>query len=245
MTAQTFLYITPRLPATAIAPYKKETPSTSKLCRDRKARRRPTSQRLWCEEVGNFFGRQGRAPRRPFFILYQGMRRGDYSRRNSTRSSAPSRIGRKWQSACAGRGKRDERQNWRIPHGLRTGHETLLRLVPTQGEQNFLTLNGSSQRGFPDELPVRLKKNGYQELVRSRNSLKNQEGLHFQAMIRNARFQQGLLSRTTGCKFATGEPQYVCAGPPPCGKPKEHSQAGQATRDDNRAVLGRCRALSR
>jgi len=134
-----------------------------------------------------------------FFVLEQECR-SDTPRSSSTRSPAPSRIGRKWQSACAGRGKRDERQDWRTAYCLRTGHEALLRLVPTQGEQNFLTLNGSSQRGFPDELPVRLKKNRYQELVRARNSLKNQEGLHFQAMICAARFQLGTLSRAKECR---------------------------------------------
>src|SRR2546430_17405088 len=62
MMALTFLYIIPRLPATAIAPCKKETPSTSKLCRDRKARRRPTSQRLCYEGVGNHSAGRKRPP---------------------------------------------------------------------------------------------------------------------------------------------------------------------------------------
>src|SRR5205814_1920346 len=244
MMAQMFLCIIPRLPATGIALCKKETPSTSKLCRDRKARRRPTSQRLRYEGVGNHSAGRKRPPAGLFFVLEQEYR-SDSPRSSSTGSPAPSRIGRKRQPARAGRGKRDERQDWRTAYCLRTGHEALLRLIPAQGKQNLLALRGSSQRGLADELAIRLKKNRYQELLRSRNSLKNQEGLHFQAMIRNAKFQQGLLSRTTGCKFATGEPQYVCAWPQPCGNPKEHSQAGQATRDDNRAVPGRCRTLSR
>src|SRR5205814_9917188 len=193
MTAQTFLYITPRLPATAIAPCKKETPSTSKLCRDRKARRRPTSQRLRYEGVGNHTAGRKRPTAGLFFILEQECR-SDSPRSSSTGSPAPSRIGRKRQPARAGRGKRDERQDWRTAYCLRTGHETLLRLIPAQGKQNLLALRGSSQRGLADELAIRLKKNGYEELLRSRNSLKNQEGLHFLAMTCAAVSQRKLLA---------------------------------------------------
>src|SRR5438477_1397506 len=74
MMAQMFLCIIPRLPATGIALCKKETPSTSKLCRDRKARRRPTCQRLWCEGVGNHSAGRKRPPA-GFFILEPGMPR--------------------------------------------------------------------------------------------------------------------------------------------------------------------------
>jgi hypothetical protein len=66
----------------------------------------------------------------------------------------------------------------------------LPRLVPTQGEQDFLTLSDSSQRGFPNELPARLKKNRHLEILRAGDSLKNQEGLHFQAMICAVNFQR-------------------------------------------------------
>src|SRR5437879_1295031 len=60
--------------------------------------------------------------------------------------------------------KWDERQYWHASGSLRTGDETLPRLVPTQGEQDFLTLSDSSQRGFPDVLPMHLEKNRYEEL---------------------------------------------------------------------------------
>ena len=119
---------------------------------------------------------------------------------------------------------------------MRTGDETLPGLVPTQGKQNFLALSGSSQRRFPDELPVRLKKNRYQELLRGGYSFEDQEGLHFQAMICAAKLQRGLLSRTRGCRSASERASvcFVC-GPEPCVKPTEHPRAGQATRGDNRA----------
>jgi hypothetical protein len=78
---------------------------------------------------------------------------------------------------------------------LRTGHETLLRLVPTQGKQNFLAFGRGSQGGFPDELPIRLKKNRYEELLRPGYSFEHQEGLHFQAMICAVHFQLRLLVR--------------------------------------------------
>jgi len=86
---------------------------------------------------------------------------------------------------------------------LRTGDETLLGLVPTQGEQNFLTFSDSSQGGFPDELPIRLKKNRYKEILRAGYSFEHQEGLHFQAMICAVNFQRELLSRSKECGFAS------------------------------------------
>src|SRR5712671_554720 len=76
-----------------------------------------------------------------------------------------------------GRAKRckwDERQDRHASRCLRAGHETLPRLVPTQGEQYFLTLSDSSQRGFRNPLSIRLKKNGYKELLRAGYSLKHQ-----------------------------------------------------------------------
>jgi hypothetical protein len=218
MTAQTFLYIIPRLPATAIARCKRETQSNSKLSRDRKARRRPTSANLRDEEVGNFFGRQGRAPLSAFFILEHDANGSDCFRLSSARSSAPARIGREWQPARAGRGKGDKRQNRRAPYCLRTGHETLLGFIPTQGKQNFLTLLSSSQSGPPDELPIRLKKNRYKELLGARDSLKNQEGLDFQAMICAIELQRELLSRTTECTSASwGALVRLSVAPQPSG----------------------------
>ena len=137
-----------------------------------------------------------------FFVLEQECR-SDTPRSSSTRSPAPSRIGRKWQSACAGRGKRDERQDWRTAYCLRTGHEALLRLIPAQGKQNFLALSGGSQRGFSDELPIGLKMNRYQELLRAGCSLKHQEGLYFQATTCFLKFQRGFLSGSTECRSAS------------------------------------------
>src|SRR5260370_7521701 len=83
----------------------------------------------------------------------------------------------------------------------------LLRVVPTQGEQDFLALSRSPQGGFSDELPIRLKENRYTELLRAVNSLKNQERLHFQAMTCDAVviFQGELLSRPSGSDLDSPE----------------------------------------
>src|SRR5437016_7235019 len=94
---------------------------------------------------------------------------------------------------CARRRKWDERQYWHAPRSLRTGHESLPRLIPTQGEQDFLTLSDNSERTLPNELPVRLKKSRYNELLRAGDSLENQEGLHFQMMTCDSVFQRELL----------------------------------------------------
>src|SRR5260370_9295515 len=95
----------------------------------------------------------------------------------------------------------------------------LLRLVPTQGEQDFLALSRSSQGGCSDELPIRLKENRYMELLRAGNSLKNQERLHFQAMTCGIRIQRelllGLLDRIRrGYKPVLPE-KTLSAWPPP------------------------------
>src|SRR5260370_36171704 len=69
---------------------------------------------------------------------------------------------------CVGRArrcKRDEGQDWHVSRCLRAGHETLRRLVPTQGEQDFLTLGDNSERTFPDELSIRLKEKRYSQLL--------------------------------------------------------------------------------
>src|SRR5712671_2243362 len=93
----------------------------------------------------------------------------------------------------ARRCKWDERQDWHASRCRRAGHKTLPRLVPTQGEQDFLTLSDSSKRGFPNALPARLKKNRHLEILRAGYSLKHQEGLHFQAMICAVKLQRELL----------------------------------------------------
>src|SRR5260370_21813469 len=63
MMAQTFSYIIPQSPEMAIAPCKKETRSNSKLFRDRKVPRRPTSQRLVAEAVSfHLAGRRAQLP---------------------------------------------------------------------------------------------------------------------------------------------------------------------------------------
>ena len=95
---------------------------------------------------------------------------------------------------CARRRKWDERQYWHAPRSLRTGHESLPGLIPTQGEQDFLPFGGSSERGFPDVLPIRLEKNRYKELLRANHSFEYQEGLHFQSTTCDANFQRELLS---------------------------------------------------
>jgi hypothetical protein len=241
MMAQMFLYIIPRLPATAIAHCKRETRSSSKLSRDRKARRRPTSPSLWDEEVGNFLAGRKRPPA-GLFILDHDASGSDCFRLGSTGSSAPARIGRKWQPARAGRGKRDKRQNWRTPYRLRTGHETLLPFVPTQGEQNFLALSSSSQSGLPDELPIRLKKNRYKELLGARDSLKNQKGLHFQPMTCATEFQPELLSRTTECRSASWAASVpLSVAPHPAGSlgwiPGQGKRQGETTERCGRGVV--------
>src|SRR5712692_10438679 len=53
MMAQTCLYIIPPSVVMVIAPCKKETRSNSKLFRDRKVPKRPTSQRAVAEAVSN------------------------------------------------------------------------------------------------------------------------------------------------------------------------------------------------
>src|ERR1700731_450710 len=95
----------------------------------------------------------------------------------------------------AKRYKWDEGQDWHIPRRLRAGYETLPRLVPEQGEQDFLTLSDNSKRTFPNELSIRLKKNRHLELVRVGDSLENQEGLHFQMTTCATVFQGELLYR--------------------------------------------------
>jgi hypothetical protein len=52
----------------AIAPYKKETRSNLKLCRDRKVRRRPTSQRLVAEGVSNHLAGRDAPPAGLFYL---------------------------------------------------------------------------------------------------------------------------------------------------------------------------------
>src|SRR5207247_3460979 len=68
MTGQTFSCIMPRSPATVIAPCKKETWSTSRLCRGRRARKLPTWLRLRDEEVGNYSAGRERPPAGLFYL---------------------------------------------------------------------------------------------------------------------------------------------------------------------------------
>jgi len=82
----------------------------------------------------------------------------------------------------AGRCKWNEGQDWHAPRRFRTDYETLLGLVPTQGQQDLLTLGDSSHGGFPEELPIRLKENRYKKVLRARHSLKNQKGINFEVM---------------------------------------------------------------
>src|SRR6266481_338564 len=67
MTARMFSYIIPRSPVTVIAPCRKETRSSSKLFRDRRALRRPTSQRRADEAVGNYLADRERLPAGHFY----------------------------------------------------------------------------------------------------------------------------------------------------------------------------------
>ncbi len=113
--------------------------------------------------------------------------------------------------------KCDERQYWHASRCMRAGHESLSRLVPTQGEQDFLTLSDSSQRGFPDEFSIRLKKNRYIELLRARHSLENQEGLHFRVMICATNFQRELLLHRIWDNWAIAA---ITIAPVCCNRPK-------------------------
>src|SRR5258708_14920832 len=70
MTAQTFSCIIPRSLVTVIAPCKKETRSNSKLCRDRKAPRRPASQRPAAEAVSNNLAGRKRPPAGHFYLEF-------------------------------------------------------------------------------------------------------------------------------------------------------------------------------
>jgi hypothetical protein len=97
---------------------------------------------------------------------------------------------------------------------LQAGHETLLWLVPTQGEHDFLTFRDSTERGFPHEFPVRLKKNRDKELLRASYFFEHQERVHFQVMTCTAfSIFQGVLSRASGWDLGwlengTGRPNY-------------------------------------
>src|ERR1700745_1453044 len=123
---------------------------------------------------------------------------------------SPLRIWGKWQSVRARRRKWDERQHWLAFHGFRTDHEMLLRLVPTQGEQEFLALCDSAQRGFPDEFPFRLKKHGYKKLVRAGQPLENQEGLHIQ-MATCAAISHRMLLMQSGMMGDNSDCRSVCS----------------------------------
>src|SRR5712691_5817238 len=68
MKAQTFSYIIPRSQVMAIGPCKKETRSNSKLFRDRKVPRPPTSQRLLVEAVGNYPAGRDAPPAGLFYL---------------------------------------------------------------------------------------------------------------------------------------------------------------------------------
>src|SRR6266581_241949 len=104
MLALTFLYIIPRSPATAIAPCKKETRSTSKLSRDRKARRRPTSQRLLDERVGNYSAGRERPPA-GLFIWKRNLQKGDGF--NAAYWSLPAWPDRLWDGWVLRRGRQE------------------------------------------------------------------------------------------------------------------------------------------
>src|SRR5712692_2659130 len=68
MMARTFSYIIPPSPVMVIAPCRKETGSNSKLSRDRKAPKRPTSQSRAADLVCNYLAGRS-ALCRPFLIL--------------------------------------------------------------------------------------------------------------------------------------------------------------------------------
>src|SRR3979490_891165 len=68
MMAQTFSCIIPRSPVTVIAPCKKETRSNSKLCRDRRVPKRPTSQRPVAEAVSTHLAGRARPSAGLFFL---------------------------------------------------------------------------------------------------------------------------------------------------------------------------------
>ena len=133
---------------------------------------------------------------------------------SSARISSPSRTPREQVRRPRQRCKRDEGQDWHVSRCLRAGHETLRRLVPTQGEQDFLTLGDNSERTFPNELSIRLKKNRHLELVRAGDSLENQKGLHFNVRTCTV-FQRKLLpQRIWGnwCETAPTERYESLAG---------------------------------
>src|SRR6266576_4545377 len=93
MTAQTFSCIIPRSPATVIAPCKKETWSTSRLCRGRRARKLPTWLRLRDEEVGNYSAGRERPPA-GLFYLETRLAEGDGV--NAAYSASPDLLDKLW-----------------------------------------------------------------------------------------------------------------------------------------------------
>src|SRR5947207_9368157 len=80
MTAQTFSFITPPSSVMVIAPCKKETRSNSRLFRDRRVPKRPTSQRPVAESVSTHLA--GRRAHLPAFFLW-GMPEQARRQRNS------------------------------------------------------------------------------------------------------------------------------------------------------------------
>src|SRR6266571_5833429 len=72
MTAQTFSSITPPSSVMVIAPCKKETRSNSRLFRDRRVHKRPTSQRPVVELVSNYLAGRPR-PLPAFSYLESGL----------------------------------------------------------------------------------------------------------------------------------------------------------------------------
>src|SRR6266481_621412 len=69
----------------------------------------------------------------------------------------------------------DERQDWHASRSLRASHKALHWLVPIQREQDLLPLSNNSQRRLAYELPVRPKKNRYEEVLRAGYFFENQE----------------------------------------------------------------------
>src|SRR6266446_1285467 len=185
MMAQTFSFTIPQSPGMDIGLCKRETPSSLKSSRGRKVPRRPMFQNPGVESPRNPSAGRERPPAGHFYLELRFPSSVQHEALHHRELRGNDVVGRRCEW--------DERQDWHASRSLRASHKALHWLVPTQREQDLLPLSNNSQRRLAYELPVRPKKNRYEEVLRAGYFFENQEGLHFQMMTCNAVFQRDLL----------------------------------------------------
>ncbi len=183
--AQTFSFTIPQSPGMDIGLCKRETPSSLKSSRGRKVPRRPMFQNPGVESPRNPSAGRERPPAGHFYLELRFPSSVQHEALHHRELRGNDVVGRRCEW--------DERQDWHASRSLRASHKALHWLVPTQREQDLLPLSNNSQRRLAYELPVRPKKNRYEEVLRAGYFFENQEGLHFQMMTCNAVFQRDLL----------------------------------------------------